>query len=111
MRALTVAPGIANSAGVEDVPEPPPSDGVVLVRSLALGVCGTDREIVAGLYGWAPPGRKRLVIGHESLGTVEDAPINSSFKRGDLVCRLLLETKTVPCRCCADGDWNMRSTG
>ena len=54
MRALTVAPGIANSARVEDVPEPPASDGSVLVRALVLGVCGTDREIVSGDYGWAP---------------------------------------------------------
>ena len=74
MRALTVAPGIANSARLEDVPEPPLSDGAVLVRTLALGVCGTDREIVSGDYGWAPPGQKRLVIGHESLGKVQEAP-------------------------------------
>src|SRR5262250_3189214 len=111
MRALTVAPGIANSAGIEDVVEPPPSDGAVLVRSLALGVCGTDREIVAGSYGWAPPGRKRLVIGHESLGTVEDAPINSSFKRGDLVVGIVRRPDPVPCPCCAAGDWDMCRNG
>ena len=74
MRALTVAPGTANSAKVEDMPEPPESDGAVLVRALALGVCGTDREIVSGAYGWAPPGQKRLVIGHEFLGKVQEAP-------------------------------------
>jgi hypothetical protein len=56
MRALTVAPGVADSARFEDVADPPPSDGAVLVRTLALGVCGTDREIVSGAYGWAPPG-------------------------------------------------------
>jgi len=33
MRALTVAPGQANSARVEDVAEPPASDGTVLVRA------------------------------------------------------------------------------
>ena len=74
MRALTVAPGVANSARVEDIPDPPRSDGAVLVRTLALGVCGTDREIVSGHYGWAPPGEKSLVIGHELLGRVQDAP-------------------------------------
>ena len=36
-----------------------------LVRTLALGVCGTHREIVAGDYGDAPPGSERLVLGHE----------------------------------------------
>jgi len=44
MRALTVAPGQANSARVEEVAEPPASDGTVLVRALVLGVCGTDRD-------------------------------------------------------------------
>jgi threonine dehydrogenase-like Zn-dependent dehydrogenase len=111
MRALTVAPGIANSAGMEDVPAPPASDGAVLVRSLALGVCGTDREIAAGLYGWAPPGRKRLVIGHESLGTVEDAPVNSSFKRGDLVVGIVRRPDPVPCPSCAAGEWDMCRNG
>src|SRR5690242_19099364 len=111
MRALTVAPGIANSAGIEDVPEPPPSDGAVLVRSLALGVCGTDREIVAGLYGWAPPGRKRLVIGHESLGTVEDAPVNCDFKQGDLVAGIVRRPDPVPCPACAAGEWDMCRNG
>jgi threonine dehydrogenase-like Zn-dependent dehydrogenase len=111
MRALTVAPGIANSAGIEDVPDPPASDGAVLVRSLALGVCGTDREIVAGLYGWAPLGRERLVIGHESLGTVEEAPVNSGFKRGDLVAGIVRRPDPVPCPCCAAGEWDMCRNG
>ena len=111
MRALTVAPGIANSAGVEDLPDPPQSDGAVLVRTLALGVCGTDREIVSGLYGWAPPGHKRLVIGHESLGTVEEAPVNSGFKRGDLVVGIVRRPDPVPCPSCAAGEWDMCRNG
>jgi glucose 1-dehydrogenase len=111
MRALTVAPGVANSAAVEDVPDPPESDGTVLVRTLALGVCGTDREIVAGLYGWAPPGRKRLVIGHESLGTVEQAPANSGFSPGDLVVGIVRRPDPVPCPYCAAGEWDMCRNG
>jgi glucose 1-dehydrogenase len=111
MRALTVAPGIANSARVEDVPEPPASDGSVLVRALALGVCGTDREIVAGDYGWAPPGQKRLVIGHESLGAVQEAPAGSGFKAGDLVVGIVRRPDPVPCPCCAVGEWDMCRNG
>ena len=49
---------------------------------LALGVCGTDREIVCGDYGEAPPGSERLVLGHESLGEVIAAPPGSGFARG-----------------------------
>ena len=111
MRALTVAPGVANSAKVEDVPEPPASDGAVLVRSLALGVCGTDREIVSGVYGWAPPGRQRLVIGHESLGEVREAPRDSGFKTGDLVVGIVRRPDPVPCPCCAVGEWDMCRNG
>jgi threonine dehydrogenase-like Zn-dependent dehydrogenase len=111
MRALTVAPGQANSAKVEDVPEPPKSDGAVLVRALALGVCGTDREIVSGAYGWAPPGQKRLVIGHESLGKVQEAPADSGFKPGDLVAGIVRRPDPVPCPCCAVGEWDMCRNG
>ena len=111
MRALTVAPGVANSAKVEDIPEPPQSDGAVLVRTLALGVCGTDREIVSGAYGWAPPGQKRLVIGHESLGKVQEAPADSGFKPGDLVVGIVRRPDPVPCPYCAVGEWDMCQNG
>jgi glucose 1-dehydrogenase len=111
MRALTVAPGIVDSAQVEDVPDPPPSDGTVLVRTLALGVCGTDREIVAGHYGWAPPGKRRLVIGHESLGKVEQAPAGCGVKVGDLVVGIVRRPDPVPCPACAAGEWDMCRNG
>ena len=111
MRALTVAPGIANSARVEDVPDPPASDGAVLVRTLALGVCGTDREIVSGSYGWAPPGQKRLVIGHELLGRVQQAPAACGFAAGDLVVGIVRRPDPVPCPYCAAGEWDMCSNG
>ncbi|HEX4409654.1 MAG TPA: glucose 1-dehydrogenase [Xanthobacteraceae bacterium] len=111
MRALTVAPGVANSARVDEVPEPPLSDGSVLVRTLALGVCGTDREIAAGEYGFAPPGEKRLVIGHESLGKVKEAPPKSGFKAGDLVVGIVRRPDPVPCPCCAAGEWDMCRNG
>ena len=111
MRALTVAPGIANSARVEDVPEPPRADGAVLVRALALGVCGTDREIVSGSYGWAPPGEKRLVIGHESLGEVCEAPADSGFRPGDRVVGIVRRPDPVPCPACAVGEWDMCRNG
>ena len=68
MHALTVQPGKPQSIRLDDVPAPPLSDGAVCVRALALGICGTDREIIDGHYGWAPPGEARLIIGHESFG-------------------------------------------
>jgi D-arabinose 1-dehydrogenase-like Zn-dependent alcohol dehydrogenase len=74
VRALTVVPQQPGSALVVELPDPEPGPGELLVEGIALGVCGTDREIVAGEYGWAPPGEERLVLGHESLGRVRSAP-------------------------------------
>src|SRR6202166_3542010 len=111
MRALTVAPGIANSARVEDVADPPSSDGAIVVRTLAIGVCGTDREIVCGHFGWAPPGETRLVIGHESLGTVQEAPPDSGVHAGDLVAGIVRRPDPVPCPSCAVGEWDMCRNG
>jgi len=111
MRALTVEPGRPNSIKLEDVPPPPQSDGDILVRALALGICGTDREIISGAYGWAPPGAQRLIIGHESLGRVEHAPAGSGFAAGDLVVGIVRRPDPVPCPACAAGEWDMCRNG
>jgi threonine dehydrogenase-like Zn-dependent dehydrogenase len=50
MRAITVMPGRSDSARLDDIPEPLPDEGAVLVEAIAVGVCGTDREILSGLY-------------------------------------------------------------
>jgi threonine dehydrogenase-like Zn-dependent dehydrogenase len=111
MHAITVVPGVANSARLDDLPEPPQSDGALLVRTLALGVCGTDRDIVSGKYGTAPAGEQRLVLGHESLGQVEEAPAGSGFKPGDLVVGIVRRPDPVPCPACAAGEWDMCRNG
>jgi glucose 1-dehydrogenase len=54
------------------------------VDTLAVGVCGTDLEIINGEYGLAPPGYERLVIGHESVGPIIEAPPGTDFRRSDL---------------------------
>ena len=111
LRAITLLPGVANSARLEDVPEPPPSDGSILVRTLALGVCGTDREIVSGEYGEAPPGQERLILGHESFGVVEEASTASGFAPGDHVVGIVRRPDPVPCPACAMGEWDMCRNG
>jgi threonine dehydrogenase-like Zn-dependent dehydrogenase len=72
MQAVTVVPGTAGSARLDDAPEPGAELGSIVVEALAVGVCGTDVEIASGAYGWAPPGEERLILGHESLGRVLD---------------------------------------
>jgi threonine dehydrogenase-like Zn-dependent dehydrogenase len=78
---------------------------------VALGVCGTDREIVAGQYGVPPPGTDRLVLGHESLGRVREAPPGSSFEPGDVVAGIVRRPDPEPCPCCARGEFDMCRTG
>jgi len=111
MRAVTVLPGVPHSVRLDDVAEPPLEDGEILVRSLALGVCGTDHEILEGLYGSAPTGAERLVIGHESLGIVEDAPTESGFVPGDHIVGVVRRPDPVPCPSCAAGEWDMCRNG
>ena len=74
MRALTVVSGQPGSLAVTDVPDPPASDGDIVVDGVALGVCGTDREIARGEYGWAPPGHDRLMGSHDRFSSVRTAP-------------------------------------
>jgi threonine dehydrogenase-like Zn-dependent dehydrogenase len=93
------------------MPAPPGSEGAVVVRALALGICGTDREIISGDYGWPPPGADRLIIGHESLGEVEQAPDGCGFARGDLVVGIVRRPDPVPCPSCAVGEWDMCRNG
>jgi threonine dehydrogenase-like Zn-dependent dehydrogenase len=111
LRAITVLPRVPNSARLDDIAEPPLADGPILVRTLALGVCGTDREIVSGEYGDAPPGQQRLVLGHESFGEVIEAPAPSGFVPGELVVGIVRRPDPVPCPACAAGEWDMCRNG
>jgi len=111
MKAITVEPLVAGSARYEEVPEPEPRDGSMLVEAIAVGVCGTDVEIAEGKYGWAPPGRKRLVLGHESLGRVVDPGYSDRFAAGDLVVGIVRRGDPVPCPNCAVGEWDMCRNG
>ena len=111
MRAVTVIPGQADSIALTEMPEPPSEDGPVLVETQAIGICGTDLEIISGEYGAAPPGAGRLVIGHESLGRVAEAPAGSGFSPGDLVVGIVRRRDPVPCPACAAGDWDMCTNG
>jgi len=111
MKALTIIPGKANSAAVQDVPDPSPDEGSILVRALELGICGTDFELISADYGWAPPNSDHLILGHESLGVVEQAPQNSGFKKGDLVVGIVRRPDPVPCIACAIGEFDMCRNG
>lgn len=112
MRALTIRPGRVGPVSVDEMPEPDPADGPVLVGTLAVGVCGTDRELVSGDdYGAAPPGEDRLVLGHEAVGRVLAAPPDAGLAEGDLVVGMVRHPDPVPCGSCAVGEWDMCTNG
>ena len=83
MLALVTQPSLTHTTRIEDVPAVEAREGEVLVRTLEVGVCGTDREISEGLFGIAPEGEPLLVLGHEALGVVEQN--GYGFTRGQLV--------------------------
>jgi threonine dehydrogenase-like Zn-dependent dehydrogenase len=111
MRALTVRPGVKDSLALTDLPDPDPTDGSVLVEALEVGLCGTDVEIVSAQYGEAPPGSDLLVLGHENLGRVVEAPSTSDLKPGDLVVGIVRRPDPVPCPACAIDEWDMCRNG
>ncbi len=111
MKAITVEPKKPGSAKLMDIPEPDVREGSILVEAIAVGVCGTDVEMVEGLYGWAPPGQDHLVLGHESLGRVIDPGPSGGFRKGDLVVGIVRRPDPVPCPNCAVGEWDMCRNG
>jgi glucose 1-dehydrogenase len=111
MRALTTVPLHDGTLEVSDVPDPESHEGDLLVDGIAVGVCGTDREIARGEYGWAPPRRERLVLGHESFGRVRTAPEGSDFAAGDLVVGVVRRPDPEPCGACARGEFDMCRNG
>ncbi len=123
MRALSVHP-TEHGGGtlvLDEVPEPAPDDGDLLVEALALGVCGTDREIAARGPRLAPAGRAGLILGHESLGRILEAPVASraapgdsgvgDFVVGDLVVGIVRRPDPVPCAFCAVGQFDLCENG
>jgi threonine dehydrogenase-like Zn-dependent dehydrogenase len=111
MWAVTVVPEERDSLDLTEMPEPPAADGSILVETEAVGICGTDIEIINGEYGLAPPGEDRLILGHESLGRVREAPAGGGFDEGDLVVGIVRRPDPVPCAACAGGDWDMCLNG
>ncbi|MEF8791924.1 MAG: glucose 1-dehydrogenase [Haloarculaceae archaeon] len=83
MQAIAIRRG-AGAPAVLDLPRPEPSPGEALVRTLRVGVDGTDHEVIEGGHGGFPEGEAFLVLGHEAVGVVED-PNDTDLERGDVV--------------------------
>jgi threonine dehydrogenase-like Zn-dependent dehydrogenase len=89
-----------------DHPEPSISNpNEVKVRTIEVGICGTDREICTFAYGRGPAEHDYLVLGHECLGEVVEAGRGvTRFKPGDLVVPSVRRPCPDPnCGPCRDG--------
>ena len=87
-----------------DHPEPAIAAPTELkIRTLEVGICGTDREICTFAYGQGPQGCDYLVLGHECLGEVTEVGAGvKELKVGDLVVpsvrRPCSDPNCLPCR-------------
>ena len=109
----------AREVRVIDVPEPRlHSPTEVKVRTLEVGVCGTDQDILKGHHGAAPKGEDHLILGHECVGEVVEVGAHvQGLRPGDLVVprvrRPCPHTRCPACRhghpdFCVTGDYTER---
>ena len=108
MQALITTPLQAGTTRTADVPDPERRRGALLIRTLEVGVCGTDREISAGEFGSAPPGESELILGHELLGVVVEG--GEGFAEGDLVTATVRRS-CGHCHACQEGSPDACNTG
>src|SRR5437762_8390677 len=79
MQAVGVVPGHRAVRLMEHEAPKVSAANHVKIRSLEVGVCGTDREICTFVYGSPPTGFENLVLGHESLDR-KSTRLNSSHR-------------------------------
>ncbi len=70
------------SLTLEQVPEPRPAAGEVLLRPIAVGICGSE---LSGYLGENSLRQPPLVMGHEFCAAVESGPPKSRFVSGQRV--------------------------
>ncbi len=94
MRRLALGGG---RAWTEEVERPEPEPGWVVVKAIAVPICGSDRGafLTEGEHRWA---------GHEGTGVVEAVPARSSFRPGERVV-IAPQATCGDCQFCRSGDW------
>ncbi len=84
----------------------------VLVKVIRCGLCGTDREIIRRGIADVPPGEEYLILGHETMGRVEEVGDRAAtdLKPGDLVT-VMVRRGCGSCHACQSGHVDYCYTG
>ncbi len=82
----------------------------IKLKTLYVGVCGTDKEIVLGKLPFARPEHgNTLILGHEALAVIEDPGESKIFKKGDVVVPMV--RRPGKCKICSIGRWDYCEDG
>jgi alcohol dehydrogenase, propanol-preferring len=88
-----------------DVPVPEPSEGEILIRVRASGVCHTELDEIEGR---TPPPHYPVIPGHQVVGTVEESAEGANkFTTGDRVGVAWIYSSCGVCRYCLEGNENL----
>ena len=68
-----------------------PRRGGLLLRVLRVGICGTDKDIIAGFYGEARAGSEFLLLGNRVLFGYVDANKTYFLKGVEDLSRIRME--------------------
>jgi threonine dehydrogenase-like Zn-dependent dehydrogenase len=89
-----------------------PGPGEALLRIRAVGVCGTDRELIRFRFGAPPEGESHLILGHEAWAEVMSAGAGvTRLAPGDLVVPAIRRSCAPPCRACQRGRRDLCRSG
>jgi 2-desacetyl-2-hydroxyethyl bacteriochlorophyllide A dehydrogenase len=89
---------------IRQVPEPSPRADQVVMKVIGTGICGSD---MTGFLGHSPRRQPPLILGHEVVGHVVQAPEGDwGFKVGDRVVANPLQS-CGSCENCRDGRGNI----
>ena len=106
MRALVKFGDNDGDVEVRDIAVPDVLPGTVLIRTVAVGVCGSDLHMWRNKHSW--PTRLPVALGHELAGTIAEVGENvDGWAVGD---RVVCETAAYicgVCELCRTGHYNL----
>lgn len=88
-----------------DIPEPVPGQAELLIKVSACGVCHTELDEIEGR---TPPPRFPVILGHQVVGRVESAGMNTGkFQIGDRVGVAWIYSACGQCKFCLSNQENL----